>query len=157
MASSWLKQQAGAPNAICELVRENAGLWRERYFISDLDPEPHFDRLFSDGNTFDIGDIDAREMLSPGHTLGSITYVAGDAAFAHDTFMQPYAGNHAGKCDIAEDINAGAMAFGRATLHFYGSFGPDRSCEIFRWNTCPCSKLFAVNDALRCEEPFRTA
>ena len=32
-------------------------------------------------------------MLSPGHTLGSITYVVGDdAAFVHDTFMQPDAG-----------------------------------------------------------------
>ena len=30
-----------------------------------------------------IGDM----MLSPGHTLGSITYVVGDAAFVHDTFM----------------------------------------------------------------------
>jgi glyoxylase-like metal-dependent hydrolase (beta-lactamase superfamily II) len=29
-------------------------------------------------------------MLSPGHTLGSITYVAGsDAAFVHDTLMYP--------------------------------------------------------------------
>ena len=26
-------------------------------------------------------------MLSPGHTLGSVTYVIGDAAFVHDTFM----------------------------------------------------------------------
>jgi len=26
-------------------------------------------------------------MLSPGHTLGSVTYVVGDAAFVHDTFM----------------------------------------------------------------------
>jgi glyoxylase-like metal-dependent hydrolase (beta-lactamase superfamily II) len=32
-------------------------------------------------------------MLSPGHTLGSVTYVVGDdAAFVHDTFMQPDAG-----------------------------------------------------------------
>ena len=31
-------------------------------------------------------------MLSPGHTLGSISYVVGDAIFAHDTFMQPDAG-----------------------------------------------------------------
>ena len=32
-------------------------------------------------------------MLSPGHTLGSITYIVGeDAAFVHDTFMQPDAG-----------------------------------------------------------------
>ncbi len=31
-------------------------------------------------------------MLSPGHTLGSITYICGDAAFVHDTFMQPDSG-----------------------------------------------------------------
>jgi glyoxylase-like metal-dependent hydrolase (beta-lactamase superfamily II) len=31
-------------------------------------------------------------MLSPGHTLGSITYVIGDAAFVHDTLMYPDAG-----------------------------------------------------------------
>ncbi len=31
-----------------------------------------------------------RVMLFPGHTLGSITYVCGDAAFVHDTLMQPH-------------------------------------------------------------------
>ena len=32
-------------------------------------------------------------MLSPGHTLASVTYVAGDAAFVHDTLMMPAAGS----------------------------------------------------------------
>lgn len=31
-------------------------------------------------------------MISPGHTLGSITYVCGDAAFVHDTLMHPDSG-----------------------------------------------------------------
>jgi glyoxylase-like metal-dependent hydrolase (beta-lactamase superfamily II) len=31
-------------------------------------------------------------MLSPGHTLASITYVRGDTAFVHDTLMYPDAG-----------------------------------------------------------------
>ncbi len=31
-------------------------------------------------------------MLSPGHTLASITYVVGDAAFVHDTLMVPDSG-----------------------------------------------------------------
>lgn len=30
--------------------------------------------------------------MSPGHTLGSITYVVGDAAFVHDTLMYPDSG-----------------------------------------------------------------
>ena len=92
MASAWLREQTGAPNAIGTGVREIARLWREIYNLPDLDPEPCFDRLWSDGDTFRIGDIEVRVMLSPGHTLGSITYVVGDAAFVHDTFMQPDSG-----------------------------------------------------------------
>jgi len=55
-----------------------------------FDPDRDFDRLFKDGDTFAIGTLPVRVMLSPGHTLASITYVVGaDAAFVHDTFMQP--------------------------------------------------------------------
>jgi glyoxylase-like metal-dependent hydrolase (beta-lactamase superfamily II) len=92
MASAWLKERTGAPNAIGKKVREIAALWRDLYNMPGLDPEPCFDRLWSDGDTFRVGNCDVRVMLSPGHTLGSVTYVIGDAAFAHDTFMQPDAG-----------------------------------------------------------------
>jgi glyoxylase-like metal-dependent hydrolase (beta-lactamase superfamily II) len=94
MASSFLKARTGAPNAIGEKVAEIAGLWRELYHMPGaFDPARNFDRLFADGDTFRIGNLDVRVMLSPGHTLGSITYVVGeDAAFVHDTFMQPDVG-----------------------------------------------------------------
>lgn len=93
MASAWLKQQTGAPNAIGEKVREIAGLWSEIYHLPDaFDAERDFDRLFTHGDSFKIGSLDARVVLSPGHTLGSITYVVGDAAFVHDTLMQPDVG-----------------------------------------------------------------
>ncbi len=92
MASAWLREQTRAPNAIGEKVLEIAGLWRDLYHMPELDPAPHFDRLFADGDTFRLGNLEVLVMLSPGHTLGSITYVIGDAAFAHDTFMQPDAG-----------------------------------------------------------------
>ena len=98
MASAWLRERTGAPGAIGEKVREIAGLWRDIYNLPDLDPEPHFDRLLADGDTFRVGDCDVRVMLSPGHTLGSVTYVVGDAAFVHDTFMQPDAGT--ARCDF---------------------------------------------------------
>ena len=93
MAAAYLKQKTSAPNAIGEKVREIAGLWCDFYNTPDaFDPEADFDRIFADGDTFRIGDLDVRVMLSPGHTLGSITYVIGDAIFAHDTFMQPDSG-----------------------------------------------------------------
>ena len=88
MASSWLAEQTGAPNAIGEKVVEIAHLWADLYNMPGVfDPEKDFSRLFADGDTFRIGDLEVRVMLSPGHTLGSVTYVVGDAAFVHDTFM----------------------------------------------------------------------
>ena len=45
-----------------------------------------------DGDTFTIGELEARVMLSTGHTLGSISYIIGDAAMVHDTFMHTDAG-----------------------------------------------------------------
>lgn len=88
MASSWLAEQTGAPNAIGEKVVEIAHLWADLYNMPGMfDPEKDFSRLFADGDRFRIGELEVRVMLSPGHTLGSITYVVGDAAFVHDTFM----------------------------------------------------------------------
>ncbi len=99
MAAAYLKQKTGAPSAIGEKVREIAGLWRDYYHTPDaFDPDADFDRLFADGDTFRIGELDVRVMLSPGHTLGSISYVVGDAVFAHDTFMQPDSGTS--RCDF---------------------------------------------------------
>jgi hypothetical protein len=51
-----------------------------------------WDKLFAEGETFKIGNLDAKVMLSPGHTLASITYVIGDAAFIHDTLFMPDSG-----------------------------------------------------------------
>ena len=94
MASSVLKDRLGKPNGIGEKVLEIATLWRDYYNLPDaFDPERDFDCLFQDGDTFEIGSLPVQVMLSPGHTLGSITYVVGDdAAFVHDTFMQPDVG-----------------------------------------------------------------
>ncbi len=99
MASAWLKEQTGAPNGIGEQVKEIAKIWRRIYGMPDaFDPEADFDRLFEDGETFRIGELDARVMLSPGHTPGSVTYVVGDAAFVHDTFMHVDFGT--ARCDF---------------------------------------------------------
>jgi glyoxylase-like metal-dependent hydrolase (beta-lactamase superfamily II) len=94
MASSYLAERTGAPNAIGEKVREIAALWRVFYNMPDaFDPDVDFSRLWADGDTFRIGNLDVRVMLSPGHTLGSVTYLVGrDAAFVHDTFMYPDSG-----------------------------------------------------------------
>ena len=94
MAAAYLKEKLGAPQAIGDKVRAIAELWRGLYHLPQaFDLAAAFDRLFADGDTFKLGALDVRVMLSPGHTLASITYiVGGDAAFVHDTLMQPDSG-----------------------------------------------------------------
>lgn len=93
MASAQLKQRTGAPNAIGALVPRIACIWAELYNLPGaFDPDRDFDRLFHEGETFKLGGLEINVMLSPGHTLGSVSYVCGDAAFVHDTLMQPDAG-----------------------------------------------------------------
>ncbi|MGO7733230.1 MBL fold metallo-hydrolase [Rhizobium leguminosarum] len=92
-AATYLKQQTGAPMAIGAHVTDVQKIWSEIYNWPDLSVDgSQWDRLFSDGDRFLIGDIDVRVMHSPGHTLASITYVVGDAAFVHDTMFMPDSG-----------------------------------------------------------------
>lgn len=95
MAGAYLKERLGCPQAIGEKVRQVAELWRDFYNEPRaFNLDKIFDRLFADGATFQIGALPARVMLSPGHTLASITYVVGDdAAFVHDTLMYPDSGS----------------------------------------------------------------
>ncbi|EKE45417.1 hypothetical protein OCGS_0507 [Oceaniovalibus guishaninsula JLT2003] len=93
MASALLRQRTGAPNAIGAKVRQIAGIWAGIYNAPTLfDPDRDFDRLLEDGETLLLGALALRVMLSPGHTLGSVSFVCGDAAFTHDTLMQPDSG-----------------------------------------------------------------
>ncbi len=89
-AAHYMKGKLGAPIAIGEHVKKVQALWKDIYNFSDFPADgSQWDRLFADGETFKVGSIDARVMHSPGHTLASVTYVIGDAAFVHDTLFQP--------------------------------------------------------------------
>lgn len=93
MASAQLGRRTGAPTAIGDRVGDIARIWAVLYNLPQaFDPARDFDRLLAPGETIALGDLSIRVMLSPGHTLGSVTYVCGDAAFTHDTLMQPDAG-----------------------------------------------------------------
>jgi glyoxylase-like metal-dependent hydrolase (beta-lactamase superfamily II) len=94
MAAAYLKERLGVPMAIGEKVRDIAELWAGYYHLpKGFDVDAAFDRLFADGDRFKIGGLDVTVMLSPGHTLGSITLIVGDdAAFVHDTLMYPDSG-----------------------------------------------------------------
>lgn len=52
-----------------------------------------FDRLFDDGDTYQIGTMTAFTMHTPGHTPACMTHVMGDAAFVGDTLFMPDGGS----------------------------------------------------------------
>lgn len=92
-AAAYLKEKTGAPTAIGEHVKDVQTLWKGYYNWPDFPADgSQWDRLFAHGDSFKVGGIDARVMFSPGHTLASITYVIGDAAFVHDTLFMPDSG-----------------------------------------------------------------
>ncbi|MBZ9679022.1 MBL fold metallo-hydrolase [Mesorhizobium sp. ES1-1] len=93
-AAHYLKQKTGAPTAIGDRIVEVQKLWKAIYNWPDFPADgSQWDRLFGAGETFSIGTIPVTVLFSPGHTLASITYVVGDAAFVHDTLFMPDSGS----------------------------------------------------------------
>ncbi len=52
-----------------------------------------FDRLFDEGDTYDIGGMTAFVMHTPGHTPACTTHVIGNCAFVGDTLFMPDGGS----------------------------------------------------------------
>lgn len=92
-AIAYLRDKTGAPTAIGARVVDVQEIWKTLYNLASLRTDgTQWDRLFSDGDRFQIGTIEATVMASPGHTKASITYLIGNAAFIHDTLFMPDAG-----------------------------------------------------------------
>jgi glyoxylase-like metal-dependent hydrolase (beta-lactamase superfamily II) len=92
-AAGYLKDRLGAPTAIGAEIVGVQTIWRRLYNLPDFPADgSQWDRLFAAGDVFKVGGMDVRVIHSPGHTSASITYVAGDCAFVHDTLFQPDSG-----------------------------------------------------------------
>lgn len=57
-----------------------------------------FDHLFRDGEKYQIGNITAQSIHTPGHTPACMTHLIGDAAFVGDTLFMPDYGT--ARCDF---------------------------------------------------------
>lgn len=99
-AAAWLKNQLGGQLGIgAQVVRVQktfAALFHaEPEFIPD---GRQFDHLFQDEEVFQIGNLEARALATPGHTPACMTYLIGDAAFVGDTLFMPDYGT--ARCDF---------------------------------------------------------
>ena len=90
-AAPYLKSSVGGQIAI---GRNIAGVQEIFKNIFNLEATfetdgSQFDRLFDDGDAFNIGSLSARAWHTPGHTPACLTYVVEDAAFVGDTLFMP--------------------------------------------------------------------
>jgi glyoxylase-like metal-dependent hydrolase (beta-lactamase superfamily II) len=93
-AAGYLKDRTNVPTAIGEKVIDVQKIWKKIYNFGDAfaSDGSQWDRLFRDGERFKLGNLDVEVVLTPGHTLASITYIVGNAAFVHDTLFMPDGG-----------------------------------------------------------------
>ena len=49
----------------------------------------HFDHLFADNETFEVGKLSAKAIFTPGHTPADMSYQFDDAIFVGDTLFMP--------------------------------------------------------------------
>ena len=100
-AAHWLKQRLpAAALAIGARIRDV-----QETFAAKLDPDgklatdgSQFDRLFGDGERFEVGSLQANTIPVPGHTRDSLAYLIGDALFTGDSLFMPDAGT--ARCDF---------------------------------------------------------
>jgi glyoxylase-like metal-dependent hydrolase (beta-lactamase superfamily II) len=88
--SPYVKAKTGAKIGIGEHIKEVQRIFRPVFNATDLKTDgSDFDRLFTDGERFNIGDLEAEAVYTPGHTPADLTYKVKDAAFVGDTLFMP--------------------------------------------------------------------
>lgn len=89
-AADYVRRKTGARYGIGGRITEVQTVFKTLFNAKDVNTNGVvFDDLFADGETFKVGDLDAKVIATPGHTPACVTYVIGEAAFVGDTMFMP--------------------------------------------------------------------
>jgi glyoxylase-like metal-dependent hydrolase (beta-lactamase superfamily II) len=99
-AAQYLREKLGGRIAIGEHISEVQTIFKQLF---NLEPEfaidgSQFDHLFTDNETFQVGELTGQALFVPGHTPADIAYRFGDAVFLGDTLFMPDIGT--ARCDF---------------------------------------------------------
>lgn len=99
-AAPFVQEHVGGKIAIGENIQAVQKIFRdvfnlEKEFLAD---GKQFDKLFSDGESFKVGELEARVMYTPGHTPACMAWQIGEAVFVGDTLFMPDVGT--ARCDF---------------------------------------------------------
>ena len=86
----YIKAKTGAKIGIGEHIKDVQRIFRPIFNATDIKPDgSDFDRLFKDGEIFNIGNLAVECIYTPGHTPADLSYKIGDAVFVGDTMFMP--------------------------------------------------------------------
>ena len=99
-AAPYIKAQIGGKTAIGDQISAVQKVFgtifnAEQGFHTD---GSQFDHLFTDGETYRVGNIEAKAIHTPGHTPACMSHLIGDALFVGDTIFMPDFGT--ARCDF---------------------------------------------------------
>lgn len=100
-AAPYLRERLGGKIGIGEHIKKVQKIFKDVFSLEkEFLPNGHqFDRLFTAGETFTVGDLHFEVMHTPGHTPADIAYlVNGQAVFVGDTLFMPDVGT--ARCDF---------------------------------------------------------
>lgn len=93
-AGHYLRDKLGGVLAIGEGIRSVQRVFGDIFNLGDdlLHDGSQFDHLFEDGETYKIGNLEAKVIHTPGHTPACMSHLIGDALFVGDTLFLPDSG-----------------------------------------------------------------
>ncbi|MDP5137866.1 MBL fold metallo-hydrolase [Rheinheimera baltica] len=100
-AAHYLKQKTGAPVAIGEGIKKVQQTFKVVFNLGDDEltaKGDYFDKLFTENETFAIGELKAQVINTPGHTNDSVSYLIADNLFVGDSLFMPDSGT--ARCDF---------------------------------------------------------
>jgi glyoxylase-like metal-dependent hydrolase (beta-lactamase superfamily II) len=118
-ASTYLKENIGGKKAIAQQIETVQVYLKEAFDLNEhfKTDGSQFDHLFADGETFKIGNLEAKAVHSPGHTPADIVYEIDGVLFTGDTLFAPDMGT--ARCDFPGGSAASMYDSVRAILEAY--------------------------------------
>ena len=98
--AQYVKAVLGGKVAIGKGIRDVQAHFVPVFSLGDDFPidGSQFDRLFSDGDVFNIGGLECEVIATPGHTDDSVSYRIGSSVFVGDSLFMPDFGT--ARCDF---------------------------------------------------------
>lgn len=100
-ASRYLRSKLGGWIGLGHAIGDVQRHYTSRFELAPLVTDDlEVDRLFVDGEVFQVGNLLGRVVQTPGHTADSVSYLIGGVAFIGDVVLTP--GEGTGRCDMSD-------------------------------------------------------